>query len=283
MPFFAIVLLLISAVIHTTWNLLLKQAGEKYLVSWWAGVIGCLIFLPVLFFTGLPARSVWLILLISAIFEVAYYIVLATGYKDADFSLIYPMGRGAAPALIAVGAVVFLHEQLTAGGVLGIVIIIAGLLMIGASSLAQAHSRPHVRGILLALLLALTISIYSTLDGVAVRQTAALPYVVVIFFCAPVFTSPLVFQRYGWDRMQEELKAHAWRLSAIGVLTICAYSLALWAYSLSPLGYAGAVREVSVVMAAFAGWQFLGERLGGLRVLGAIVIFAGILVIALFG
>jgi len=89
--------------------------------------------------------------------------------------------------------------------------------------------------------------------------------------------------RASADIPVDELSAHRWRLLAIGALTIGAYSLALWAYSISPLGYAGAIREVSVVMAAFAGWQFLGERLGGLRVLGAIIIFAGILVIAIFG
>jgi len=192
MSVFAIVLLLVSAVLHTTWNLLLKQAGEKYMASWWGAIIGCTACMPLLFLTGLPARSTWSILFISALFEVAYYIVLATAYQDADFSLIYPMGRGAAPALIAVWAVIFLHEKMTVAGVMGIVIIILGLLMTGGSSLFQTHSKPHRRGILLALLLAAIISIYSTLDGVAVRQTPAFPYVVVIFFCAPALTSPLM-------------------------------------------------------------------------------------------
>jgi drug/metabolite transporter (DMT)-like permease len=72
-------------------------------------------------------------------------------------------------------------------------------------------------------------------------------------------------------------------LLAIGVLTVAAYSLALWAYSFALLGYAGAIREVSVVMGAYAGWQFLDEKMGGWRVIGAIVIFAGIVVIALYG
>jgi drug/metabolite transporter (DMT)-like permease len=93
----------------------------------------------------------------------------------------------------------------------------------------------------------------------------------------------LILRQYGWNRLKNELVAHPWALSAIGVLTIGAYSLALWAYSISPLGYAGSIREVSVVMGAYAGWQFLGEKFGGLRVLGAAIIFAGIMVIALWG
>ena len=283
MPLSAIGLLLAAAVLHTTWNLLLKQAGEKYMATWWSAIIGFLVFTPAVYLIGFPSQAVWHILVISALFEIAYYVVLAEAYRDSDFSLVYPMGRGAAPAFIAIWAAVFLGERFTFGGLIGIMVIIAGLLLVGGSSLFQTHNKPHARGILLALLLALLISIYSTLDGIAVKQTAALPYVILLFLCVPAFTAPLILRYYGWNQLKDELSAHLWPLAAIGVLTIGAYSLALWAYSIAPLGYAGAVREVSVVMAAFAGWQFLGEKLGGTRVIGAVVIFAGILVIALFG
>jgi len=241
------------------------------------------VFTPAIFLIGFPARSVWHILVISALFEIAYYIVLAEAYKDSDFSLVYPMGRGAAPALIAVWSAIFLGERFTFGGLIGIIIIITGLLIVGGSDIFQKHSKPHTRGVLLALLLALLISIYSVLDGVAVKQTNALPYVIVLFLCVPAFTSPLILKLYGWDKLRAEFSAHGWTLAAIGVLTIGAYSLALWAYSISPLGYAGAIREVSVVLAAYAGWQFLGEKFGRLRILGALIIFAGIMVIALRG
>lgn len=283
MPLSAIGLLLAAAVLHTTWNLLLKQAGEKYLATWWSAIIGFIVFTPAIYFWGFPSRSVWLILFISALFEIAYYVVLAEAYRDSDFSLVYPMGRGAAPALIAAWSAIFLGERFTSGGLVGIAVIILGLLIVGGSSVFQTHARPHLRGIILALLLALLISIYSTLDGIAVKQTAALPYVILLFLCVPLFTSPIIFRQYGWNKLKDELKAHPWQLSAIGILTIGAYSLALLAYSIAPLGYAGAVREVSVVMAAFAGWQFLNEKLGATRVIGAVVIFAGILVVAIFG
>jgi len=283
MSLFAIGLLLIAAVLHTTWNLLLKRAGEKYIATWWSAVIGFLVFTPAVYFLGFPSKSVWHILIISAFLEISYYIVLGAAYKDSDFSLVYPMGRGAAPALIAVWAAIFLHERFTLGGLIGIIIIISGLLIVGGGDIFQAHSKLHTRGILLALLLALLISIYSILDGIAVKQTAALPYVIVLFLCVPAFTAPLIFRYYGWNKLNDEFSAHGWTLAAIGVLTIGAYSLALWAYSISPLGYAGAIREVSVVMAAYAGWQFLGEKFGGWRILGAVIIFAGIMVIALLG
>jgi drug/metabolite transporter (DMT)-like permease len=283
MPFSAIGLLLVSAVLHTTWNLFLKQSGEKYMAIWWAAVMGAGLFLPVLFFTGLPARDTWHLLILSVFLEAAYYVLLSAAYNDSDFSLVYPMGRGTAPAFIALWSVLLLHETFTVGGIIGLIVLVLGLILVGGASVFQSREKPHLRGIVLALFIALLISIYTVVDGTAVRHTAALPYTIMIFFLLPVLTAPLIFRHYGWSALKAELRLHHVRLLAIGVLTIGAYSIALWAYSFALLGYAGAIREVSVVMAAYAGWQFLSEKLGGWRVVGAVVIFAGILVIAFFG
>ncbi|MFH1183684.1 MAG: DMT family transporter [Chloroflexota bacterium] len=283
MPLSAIGLLLVSAALHTTWNLLLKRGGEKYMATWWAMLIGSLLFLPALLFTGLPARATWVLLLISAFVEAAYFIVLAYAYDDADFSLVYPLARGAAPALIAVWSVLFLHEQLTAGGIAGLVIIILGLLIVGASGSLNLNGKPHWRGILPALLLALCISIYTVLDGAAVKMTPPLAYAALIYFVSSLYMTPFIVRRHGWVRLQQEFAKNGWRLLAIGALIQGAYFLALLAYRLAHVSYSGAIREVGVVMGAFAGWQFLGEKFGGARLAGAIVIFAGILMIALFG
>ena len=95
--------------------------------------------------------------------------------------------------------------------------------------------------------------------------------------------TPFIVRRYGWQRLAQEFKLNGKRLLAIGLLIQTAYFLALLAYRLSHVSYSGAIREVGVVMGAFAGWQFLGEKFGAARLIGAIVIFVGILMIALFG
>jgi drug/metabolite transporter (DMT)-like permease len=95
--------------------------------------------------------------------------------------------------------------------------------------------------------------------------------------------TPFIVRRYGWQRLRQELKLHGGRLVTIGLLIQAAYFLALLAYRLSHVSYSGAIREVGVVMGAFAGWQFLGEKFGLTRVIGAAVIFGGILMIAFLG
>ena len=284
MSVLAIALLFLSASLHTLWNLLLKQSGQKFIASWWIVTIGAIIFMPVLLISGLPPRSIWFFALVSAGLEAAYVLFLSVAYKYSDFSLAYPMARGTAPAFLLAWSLLFLHEKLTGWGFVGLAMIISGLLLTGASSLIQNRkSIPNIKGIAAALVTALLISLYTFVDGNAVKRGPALPYGILMFTLIPMWLTPFVLRRYGWSQMIAELKVEPVRLLVIGFLWVAAYLIALTAYSFAPISYSGAIREVSVVLGALAGWHFLGERLGVVRVIGAVIIFAGILTIALFG
>jgi drug/metabolite transporter (DMT)-like permease len=194
------------------------------------------------------------------------------------------VARGTAPAFLAMWSFIFLHEKLTFGGRVGLGMIIGGLIVIGLSTLLQSNvSRLHFKGIAIALTIALLISIYTTIDGAAVKRGEALPYVMVMFTLVPLPVTPLVLRQYGWQRIKKVWRQQRYKLPFMGLIGVIAYLMAVYSYSLAPLSYAGAIREVTVVFGAFAGWQFLGEKMGGMRVLGATIIFAGILVIALYG
>jgi drug/metabolite transporter (DMT)-like permease len=284
MPALAIALLLTSATLHALWNLLLKQSQEKYLAMGWQVIIGSIVSIFALFFTGLPPRSMWFLVLVSTILEAIYFAILTYAYNDHDFSLIYPVARGAAPALVVIWTAIFLGEIPSTGGLIGIVLIVCGLAIIGATSLLQNHSgKPHLRGIAIALSVALVISIYTLVDGFAVKHGPALSYGLSLFMLMPVFTTPLIVRHYGWEHSIKAFTDQPARLILVGILAVIAYLSALFAYSIAPVNYSEAIREVSVVMGAFAGWYFLGEKMGKIRILGAVVIFLGIVMIAFFG
>lgn len=284
MSIFAILLLLISAVLHTSWNLLIKQSEDKYIVTWWMVTVGGIFAIVTLFFTGLPPRDMWRFALVSVCVEAVYFITLSYAYHDNDFSLIYPVARGAAPAFLVLWAFLFLHEKLTAGGLLGLGMIIGGLIIIGVNTLMQSHvTHLHFKGVAVAVFIALLISIYTTIDGAAVKHGSAMPYVMSMFAFVPVPITPFILREYKWTRVKGVLFNQPIRVPLAGILGVLAYLMAVFSYSIAPLSYAGAVREVSVVFGAFTGWWLLKERMGGVRVLGAIVIFVGILVIAMFG
>jgi drug/metabolite transporter (DMT)-like permease len=284
MPLIAIALLLGSAALHALWNLLLKQSSEKYIAMGWQVIISGILSVIALFFTGLPPKSMWLFALISMALEAIYFVLLSLAYKDHDFSLVYPVARGTAPALVVIWSILFLQEIPSLGGFIGIITIICGLIIIGITSYLQPHEgKPQIKGIAIALSIALVISIYTLIDGFAVKHGPVLPYALSMFMMVPILTTPVIVRHYGWEHFVEAWHKQPARLVLVGILGIIAYLFALYAYSIAPINYSEAIREVSVVMGAFAGWQFLGEKMGKIRVLGATVIFAGIVLIAVFG
>ena len=116
----AIFLLLVSASLHAVWNFILKRSDDKYIAMGWQVIFGGVFALLLLFIVGLPPRSIWAFALVSMLLEAIYFILLSNAYTDNDFSLIYPIARGTAPAFIMLWSVLFLHEQPTTGGIVGI-------------------------------------------------------------------------------------------------------------------------------------------------------------------
>ena len=285
MPCQALALTLIAALIHAAWNFIIKKVEDRQLVSWWAILLGAAVTLPFLLPKAEIARSLWPYILGSACAETIYYIALMHAYANADFSLTYPISRGLAPALIAVWAIAFVGERPRFAGVIGIGIILLGLLVIGAGHRASKGNKTPIqfRGILLALFIALLISVYSVIDATAVRTVSPLPYLMIVLGCAGLLMTPFVLSRYGYRAAVISWRKNFLPIISIALLMPLAYVLVLQAYALAPISYVGAIREISIVLAALAGWRWLGESFGRIRSLGAVLIFVGILAISLAG
>ncbi len=281
MSLLALLLLLLSAALHAGWNLLLKRSREKHIASWWTVVIGGILAAPILIGQGGPPANVWHFLGLSLLLECLYFILLSYAYTMADFSLVYPLARGTAPLFLTLWAWLSLAERPNFWGWIGLALLLSGLLLLGYSH--QALSKEHQRGALAALGVALLISFYTLVDGLAVRQASPLPYALSIFTFLPFVLAPFAWKRYGWAQLYREWKLQPFVLILIAVLGTLSYFLALLAYRISPLGYAGAIREVSVVFGAWLGWKNLGESQGERRFIASALIFAGIFLIGWLG
>ena len=311
MPPTALVLVLAAGLLHASWNLVLKRSTERVPVAAWAMLLGAVAFVPTLVPAWPPPAGVWPLVGASAVVYVAYYGCLARAYGDGDFSLVYPIARGTAPAMLALWAALFLGERPSPGGVLGIATILCGLIVLGGAPLwsrlassragdgkgvrADADSaigtpaghrwhrlRAHGRGSGSAFLVAFFISVYSTLDGAAVRQWLPMPYLVLVFGLSGLAFVGILLARDG-KRVLRVLRTHFRPIAMIAVMTLVAYALVLRAFQIAPISYAGAAREVGIVFGALAGWLLLGERFGRIRTIGAVLVFAGIGLLALVG
>lgn len=281
----ALVLALIAAVIHAAWNLIIKQVDERHLVSWWAILLSAAVTLPLLLPDTKIPLQLWPYILGSALAEAVYYIALMHAYANVDFSLTYPIARGMAPALIALWAIVFIGERPHFIGMIGVGIILLGLFVIGAGHLVGKRQQApiHFRGISLALFISLLISIYSVIDAVAVRAISPFPYLMLVLGCGGLMLTPFILSRHGFRAALASWRKNFFPIISIAFMMPLAYVLVLQAYAMAPVGYIGAIREVSIVLAAVAGWRWLGEDFGKTRTIGAAFIFGGILVIAVAG
>ena len=185
--------------------------------------------------------------------------------------------------MLAVWTALFLGEHLTPFGLVGLGILLVGLLVVGSGSWwKQRKTASGVSGLAIgvAFLVALSISLYSVIDGAAVQFTQPAPYTVVVLGLSAVLVAPVVLLRYGQKAMLTEWRGNWPRIILVGVLMMVTFLLVLSAYSVSQVNYAGAIREVSVVFGALAGWLWLNEGFGLQRAVGSVLIFGGILVIA---
>src|SRR5436305_4563499 len=291
MPLTALGLVILAAVMHACWNFVLKQATHKPVFLWCGVIIGtcffgtlCLIAGPVI---GLSfsLKKAWPYMLASAVMEVFYYLALTRAYDIDDFSLIYPIARGTAPVLLLFWSTVFLGEWPSRTGLLGIAILVVGLVIVGSGTLWTRWRREmfSVKGIVAALVAAACISIYSVIDGAAVRVVSAIPYTVLMLGLSALLATPAITHYYGMNGLVKEFRMNWRRIWFVGIFMLLTYILVLLAYSMARVSYSGAIREVSIVFAALMGWLWLGEGFGLVRTLGSFCIFAGIVVIAIFG
>ncbi len=305
----ALLLLLLAAAGHAAWNLLLKQSDERQIVLWLALGIGALALAPALIVEHPSLAPVWPLILASAVAEATYYVLLGAAYGYGDFSVVYPLARGAAPLMLVGWTALMLHQRLRPGGVAGIGVLAVGLALVARPSREShvaavptgaptaptersatpetlARAGPAQRwwtGVVLALGVAFCISAYSAVDGVAMRRAPPAPYTAAVFASSALLIAPILAWRVGWARIAVESRRSWRRAAVVGALMAGAYGLVLIAFRLAPIAYVGAVREVSVVLASLAGWKLLGEGMRPARLVGAALIFVGILCIVVYG
>jgi drug/metabolite transporter (DMT)-like permease len=277
---FALVLLLLAAGLHAAWNFVLKSTQDKLAVFWWAVVLSSLACVPALLWSGPPARAAWPLIAVSAAAQAGYLALLSWAYSVGDFSLIYPVARGSAPLFVLSWSFLWLQERPTMLGGTGILTLAFGLMWLGATGLSGGKSNNKL-ALVLALVVALTISVYTVIDGAGVRLTSPLSYFLAEWCLSAVLLLPAMLWAYGWPRLQRVGREQPARIFVIAFGSAGAYMLALQAYALAPVSYAGAIREVSVVFASWLGWRYGSEKLGGQRVAASLAVFAGIVLIAL--
>ena len=274
----ATVLALTAAVLHATWNLLVKQSADRFIALWAQFAVGSLIGLAVVPMFGGYGAVAWQWALVSGLTHLPYTLLLAHCYRIGDFSLTYPIARGGGAVMAAVGGVLILGDHLPFGASLGIAIVGLGLIMLARPN----HQREAVAW---AFLLAIIIATYTIIDSKGSRASTGSVYGAAIFV-----PTGFVVSVYGMATGRGRDFVAAWRVSRVasaklffaGCASVLTYMLVLIAVRHAPVGYVTGLRESSVVLAALIGWKMLGEGGALRRLWPALVVLSGLIVLIAF-
>jgi len=267
-------LVMTAAVLHATWNALLKGAGDRAvmlaLISLGHVIPGVILAM----FVPLPSAEAVPFIVASTVIHWGYYLFLNIAYRFGDLSFVYPIARGAAPILVAIGAYIWADEQMPLLGWIAIATVSGGIFLLAA----VRNADPRALGA--ALVTSLIIAAYSVVDGIGIRLSGSPLGYVAWLFMAEIFVV-IFIALTRWPRVQTASARTITLGLAGGALSGLAYALVLYAKTLAPLGVVSALRETSVIFAALFGILWFHERPIGRRLLAAGVVACGIILLTL--
>lgn len=277
---FIVGLVLLAALMHASWNAIIKTGGDGLLMFVLLKAPTMVIGVAILAVVGLPSAASIPYAIGSAASFSAYCFLLIWAYRVGDFNFVYPVARGSAPLGVALLSAVLLGERLSGPGLGGILVISAGIAILAYHPRAMTR---HIPDLLRATGVGLCIAIYTLFDGVGARISGnVLGYtaMLTIFSGIPLIAAALFLR--GGETV--EFLRREWKAGVIGgVMMFTAYAIVVYALTLSQMAHVAALRETSVIFAAVIGTLILKEPLGVKRIFAATVVAGGIILLALSG
>jgi drug/metabolite transporter (DMT)-like permease len=279
-PLHVIAAVLGAALLHATWNALVKgRAGQgdpllSTVLVVAGGALASALLLP---FVAAPAPASWPFIAASSLAQVLYYLLLIETYQHGDMSHAYPLMRGSAPLLVACCNGALFGERLSGGQWLAVCLICGGVLamLLATRAPSAQRAREQRRTTLFALATACVIALYTIVDGAGVRRSGA-PAAYTMWIFLLTGTAVCAWAARGRTRALAALaRARPLLLPVGGASTLGSYGIALWAMTLAPVAAIAALRETSILFATAIAALFLRERVGRWRLLAAGLIACG--------
>ncbi len=276
MPVSVLAVVLFGALLHASWNLLVKVGRNTHVatanVFIFAGALAA-VALP---FLPAPAPESWRYLGASVVAELGYGVLLAMAYRTGDLSHTYPLMRGTPPLLVALGSATLVGERLTGLGWIGVAMISGGILLLIFDARFRGRSAAATR---LALLTAFVIASYTLIDGIGVRASGhAVAYAFWNFFLTGVpwlIWAGVRGRVDRWTELRRQLPAGI----VGGACSLASYAIALWAMTRAPVAAVAAIRETSIVFGVALGALVLHERVTWICALAVIAVTLGVYVV----
>lgn len=287
----ALALVAASAVLHATWNYLAKRAQDQVAFMFLMMAASPVALLgPLIWMVATGYRfGPWYLPVLGGLFQALYCFLMGRGYECGDLSHVYPLARGLAPVLIALLAWPLLREGLTLIGAMGIALVVIGTLALNAGGCRDLINGNSLRALRTpasrwAILASVTIALYHLVDKAgAVRATSPLAYLLVMHLWLTLFLGGLTLTVRQPQQVMAEWRRN-WKIALL-VMALCftAYFMVVTAMTLTRVAYVASLRNVSILLGVLLGVTALREEGVLWRTVGALLMVAGIVAIALGG
>lgn len=284
----ALLLVIVAAICHASWNLLAKRAakvGPPFVFAY--GLCSTILFAPWVLWILVFEQNDWSwailgCILLSGTLHLAYSLSLQRGYQVADLSVVYPIARGTGPFLSTVGAIVFIREPATLLGLGGMLSVVAGVLLIATQGQIRRLLHPEAMvGVRWGLLVGLLIAAYTLVDAYGVKALAIAP---VLFDWGTTASRTIIMLPHMARQPKKSLESMRgyWPVAwAVGLLSPLGYILVLYALrDGAPVSLVAPAREMSMLLVTLAGLYILKEPVGWGRLVGCCFIGLGVVMLA---
>jgi phosphonate utilization associated putative membrane protein len=296
MSVWAIILVVISSLLHASWNIIGKaHKGSVQAFFFMTTFLMALLLSPFLlwfYFSVSPqafSTQFWHLLFVSGLFQIIYLLALGFAYQNADVGVVYPMAR-ALPVLMVGGLALLLGQMVMPMQWLGFSLITGGCLLVPLTSLRKFKLSPgsHV-GIAWAMIAAIGTAGYSIVDKLALAElflslkNAHQPALIALFYLGMQFWATTLPFALGFlvTRQSHQFK-QAWDIKRgafmAGLIMAMTYGLVLFAMMLTDnVSLVVALRQISIVFGLLLAIIFLKEKVYFTRLIGCALILSGLI------
>ena len=263
----------VSALASSSAHALIKSGKDKFAVQAWSSLLGLLLALPFLFWTGLPESALWPWLFAGWVLHSLYYLVLIWSYSVSDYSVAYAVARGIIPIFTTILGIMVLGDRGAPLSLLGVATICCGIF---AFTLNRGISRI---GLFAAGIAGLLNTAFTLVDAKGMRLAVDPATFLVWYYLLDGISMPLLFAVRAKSQLVSIAATNARTGLATGGMALFAFLPTLIAFRLAPVGAVSAIRATSVIFSLFLGGGMLKERLDGWRIGGAVLVTVGALAI----
>ncbi len=265
---------LAAALLHATWNALVRigtsRVGTMMVLSGVQGLIG----LAVALTQPIPVAAVWPWLFASGAIHSAYKIFLTFAYEHGDLSRVYPLARGTAPMITLVVGALWLGEVVEPAEAIGILVLGLGILLLARGVWTSGESR---RMLPFAFGSACATAGYTLIDGLGARVAGnATQFVGWLFVIDGLIFAAVMLAIRGRSSLPKGARVWATGSLAAGA-SYGSYAVAVWAMTLAPIALVAALRETSILFAVLIGWLGFSERMTPAKALSVGLIAGGVI------